>query len=144
MRKLYFLKWKFYLPKKLGKWIFFRVLFSHKEARIWFSLYACDRGITDRWPIVCLRLSRVHQSIRLRCFKSSAAHFVRHEYRLVQRMLPHTFHSFAVNDSVIGSFPPPSAVGFSFSSKVPLRFQTQSSSRDRPTFKQLKIHFLST
>ena len=58
----------------------------------------------DRCPIVRLRSSRVHQSIRLRCFKSSAAHFVRHEYRLVQRMLPHTFHSFAVNDSVIVSF----------------------------------------
>ncbi len=58
----------------------------------------------DRCPIVRLRSCRVQQSICLRSFKSLAAHFVRNEYRLVQRMLPHTFHSFAVNDSVIVSF----------------------------------------
>ncbi len=95
MRKFIFFKCKFYLPKKLGKMnLFFESFFSHKEAHIWFSLCACDRGITDRCPIVCLRLSRVQQSICFRSFKSLAAHFVRDEYRLVH-------HTASLYDSLV-------------------------------------------
>ena len=57
--------------------------------------FVCMRqGITDRCPIVCLRLSRVQQSICFRSFKSLAAHFVRHEYRLVH-------HTASLYDSLV-------------------------------------------
>ena len=86
----------------------------------------------DHGPTWNLRSSRVQQSICLRCFKSSAAHFVRHECRLVQRMLPHTFHSFAVNDSVIGSFNRLRRLGSRFHRRSLYVFKLNPRSRSDP------------
>ena len=82
------------LAKKVRKMNLFSSPFFAQRSPYLIQFVCMRQGITDRCPIVCLRLSRVQQSICFRSFKSLAAHFVRDEYRLVH-------HTASLYDSLV-------------------------------------------